>query len=120
MCQNTCKLCKRLILSQAVTFADDVLNINIPSGTYASGGKYCLVIAQAIPNTTTVNSVAVVTIGDSETTYPLTDCGGNTVTAGHLRTRTKYVTHVATTPTGGSFRLAGKICDSNNLTAITG
>ena len=44
-CNNTCKLCDRLVISQAVTFAADTLTINLPSGTYMDGCKYCIVIA---------------------------------------------------------------------------
>ena len=38
----SCKLCKRLIISQAVTFADGTLTINIPEGNYTNGCSYCL------------------------------------------------------------------------------
>lgn len=120
MCKNTCKLCRRLILSQAVTFAGDTLTINIPEGVYGNCEKYCLVIAQAIPDATTISADVVITIGDGTVEYPLVDCAGNAVTAGMLRTRTRYAARVATTPTGGSFRLATRFCENNNLAAITG
>lgn len=120
MCDNTCRLCRRLILSQAITFAGTTLTINIPEGVYGNCEKYCLVLAQAIPDATTVTAEVVITIGDGTTAYPLVDCVGNAVTAGLLRTRTRYATRVATTPTGGSFRLATRICNGNNLEAITG
>ena len=42
------KLCRRLVLSQSVTFANGTLTINIPAGSYANGERYCLVIAQAM------------------------------------------------------------------------
>ena len=35
-CNNVCRLCDRLILSQAVTFAGGTLTINIPAGSYPS------------------------------------------------------------------------------------
>ena len=62
-CKTSCQLCKRLVISQAVTFADGVLTINIPAGTYKNGEKYCIVIAQTIPETATINAPVVVTIG---------------------------------------------------------
>lgn len=120
MCNSTCKLCRRLILSQAVTFADGTLTVNIPAGAYAACGKYCLVIAQAIPATTTVDAPVVITIGTGTVEYPLVDCAGNAITAGQLQTRTRYAVKVATTPTGGSFRLATRVCGDNNLDALTG
>lgn len=120
MCSNTCKLCKRLIISQAVTFATDTLTVNIPDGSYRNCEKYCLVIAQAIPDTTTITAPVVITIGSGTTTFPLVDCTGSPVTAGALRTRTRYATKVNTTSTGGSFRLLGRVCSVNNdLAAIT-
>lgn len=120
MCANVCKLCKKLIISQAVTFATGTLTVNIPDGTYNNCEKYCLVIAQAIPDTATINAPVVVTIGTGTTTFPLVDCTGTPVTAGAIRTRTRYATRVNTTTTGGSFRLLGRLCSVNNdLAAIT-
>lgn len=119
MCANTCKLCKRIVISQAVTFATGTLIVNIPDGTYNNCEKYCLVIAQAIPDTATINAPVVVTIGTGTTTFPLVDCTGTPVTAGAIRTRTRYATRVNTTTTGGSFRLLGRLCSVNNdLAAI--
>lgn len=121
-CKNTCKLCDRLIISQAVTFADDTLTINLPAGTYMDGCKYCIVIAQAIPADTTINALVVVTIGDGAVEYPLVGCDCAQLTACSLRTRTRYATRVATNTTGGSFRLLGRAAcaPNNNLTGIDG
>ena len=111
-CKNVCKLCPRLIISQAVTFAAGVLTVNLPAGAYVNGGKYCLVIAQTIPTTATITAPVEITIGDGTVTYPA--CG--------IRTRTKYATRVVTDATGGTFRLLGKPCCSPSyaLTAIDG
>lgn len=80
-CKTSCKLCPHLVLSQSVTFANDTLTINIPAGSYAAGEKYCLVIAQALPDTTTINAPVVITIGAGTTAYPLTDCNCAQATA---------------------------------------
>ena len=120
MCNNTCRLCRRLILSQAITFAADTLTIIIPTGVYGNCEKYCLVLAQAIPDGTTIDAAVVITVGDGTETYPLVDCAGNAVTAGMLRTRTRYGMKAAASPTGGSFRLAVRFVNDNNLEAITG
>ena len=122
-CKNTCKLCKRLIISQSLTFNTvGNLLVNIPAGSYANGEKYCIVIAQNIPAGTTINAPVYVTIGTGTTAYPLTSCDCRQLTACALRTRTKYSTRVVTTPTGGSFRLLGKAaCAPNNdLVSIGG
>jgi len=44
-CPNYKRLCKRLVISEAVTFADDTLTINIPEGNYNDCEKYCIVVA---------------------------------------------------------------------------
>lgn len=121
-CKAVCKLCDRLIISQAVTFATDTLTINIPAGSYQDGCKYCIVVAQAIPAATTINAPVVITIGDGTVEYPLNDRCCAQLTAAALRTRTRYATRVNTTPTGGSFNLIGKACctPDNSLAAIDG
>lgn len=119
---NVCRLCRRLVISQAVTFADGTLTINLPAGTYDNGEKYCIVIAQAIPAETTIVAPVVVTIGDGTEQYPLTGRGCAQVMACGIRTRTRYATVVNTNATGGSFRLLGIPCCSpdNRLTSING
>ena len=121
-CNNVCKLCDRLIISRAVTFAADTLTINLPAGTYMDGCKYCIVIAQAIPAATTINAAVVITIGDGTEEYPLVGCDCAQLTACSLRTRTRYATRVVTNATGGSFRLLGRAAcaPNNNLTGIDG
>ena len=121
-CKNICKLCRRLIISTAVEFTGGNLVITIPEGSYRNGEKYCIVVAQAIPDTTTINAPVVIQIGDGEVLYPLTKCNCAQATACSIRTRTKYSTRVSTTPTGGTFRLLGNpaYAPNNNLTAING
>lgn len=121
MC-NTCKLCNRLIISQAVTFAADTLTINLPAGSYGNGCRYCIVVAQAIPAETTINAPVVVTIGDGTVEYPLTNRCCAQVTACAIRTRTRYPVVVATSADGGTFKVLGRLsCAPNNaLAAIDG
>lgn len=121
-CNNVCRLCDRLIISQAVTFADGTLTINLPAGSYANGCKYCIVVAQAIPDDTTITAPVVVTIGTGTAEYPLTGTDCAQVLASSLRTRTRYAVRVATTATGGTFKLLGKPCcaPNNALAAIDG
>ena len=66
------RLCNRLVISDAVTFEDDTLLINIPAGNYRNDEKYCIVVAQSIPEETTIIAPVAITIGtDTTTTYPL-------------------------------------------------
>ena len=101
-CKPVCRLCDRLVLSQAVAFTGGNLEINLPAGAYKNGEKYCVVVAQAIPDTTTINAPVYFTIGTGTTLYPMTKRNCAQVTACGIRTRTKYSLCVVTTPTGGS------------------
>lgn len=116
------KLCDRFILSQAVTFADGTLTINLPAGSYANGCKYCIVVAQAIPAETTILAPVVITIGEGTTEYPLTKRCCAQVTACGIRTRTRYAVIVSTSATGGTFKMLGNPCCSpdNRLAALDG
>lgn len=120
-CENVCKLCNKLIISNAVTYtaATNSLTINIPAGTYYRGQKYCLVVAQAIPDTTTITALVYISIGgDTTTLYPLVRCNCTQVTACSMRTRTKYSTVVVTDSATGSFKLLGDVpCSPNSALA---
>lgn len=121
-CKTICRLCDRLVISQTVTFADGQLTINLPAGSYADGQKYCIVVAQTIPTTTTITAPVVITVGDGTDTYQLTRRDCSQVTACALRTRTRYATVVSTNATGGVFKLLGAPCAApdNRLTALDG
>lgn len=121
-CKTVCKLCNRLIISQAVTFTGGNLVINLPAGSYQNGEKYCIVITQTIPTTTTITAPVVITIGTGTEQYPLTNRCCSQITACGIRTRTRYSTVVSTNATGGTFKLLGNACPcpDNSLTAIDG
>ena len=121
-CKPTCRLCDKLVLSQSVTFTGGNLVINLPAGAYNNGGKYCIVVAQAIPDATTINAPVVISIGAGTELYPLTNRCCAQVTAYGIRTRTRYSTIVSTSATGGTFKLLGNTCPcpTNNLTSIDG
>lgn len=121
-CKPVCRLCDKLVISQAVTFTGGNLIINLPANSFMNCDKVCIVVAQAIPATTTINAPVFVTIGTGTVQYPLVKKNCRQVTACGLRTRTRYSTCVETTPTGGLFRLLGNTCcaPNNNLTSING
>lgn len=116
-CKKVKRLCDKLVVSSAVTFANDTLTINLPAGNYGNGCKYCIVVAQTIPTAATITAPVVITIGDGTATYPLLNCDGSPVYACSINTRTRYTTYVSTDVTSGVFRLAGKLpcsrCMSN-------
>ena len=121
-CKNVCKLCDNFVISQGVTFAGGNLVINLPAGSYSNNRKVCIVIAQSIPDTTTINAPVYVTIGSGTQLYPLVKRNCRQVTACGVRTRTRYSTCVETTSTGGLFKMLGDPCCSpnNNLASING
>lgn len=114
-CGHACALCPRLIISDAVTFTGGNLVIDLPAGAYCRNGKYCVVVAQAIPTATTIDAPVYITIGgDATVLYPLTQCDCTQVTACGIKTRTRYTVRVETTATGGIFRALGKLCSGRN------
>lgn len=119
---SNCKLCPRFIISEGVTFTGGNLVINLPAGTYSNNCKYCIVVAQSIPATTTINAPVYITIGTGTQLYPLNKCNCAQVTACGIRTRTRYSTVVNTSPTGGSFRMLGRpaCAPDNSLAGIDG
>ena len=121
-CKNICNLCPNLVISQSVNFTDGNLVIVVPSGTYENGRKICIVIAQSIPESTTITAPVMIQVGTGTTLYPLQNRCCAQVTACGIRTRTKYATRVATSATGGVFKMLGNpACSpSNNLTASNG
>lgn len=122
-CNNVCKLCDNLIISTAVAFtAGTGLVITIPEGSYQDGCKYCIVVAQTIPDATTITAPVFIQIGTGTELYPLNKCDCTQATACSIRTRTKYSTRVETSATTGVFKLLCKVACSpnNNLVAIDG
>lgn len=120
-CPNVKRLCKNLVISAAVTFDGTNLVINLPEGVYGNHCKYCIVVAQNIPETTTITAPVVITIGDGTTTYPLVNCDCTPVYACSINRRTRYSTKVSTDIAGGTFRLLGKLpCThcANNLASL--
>lgn len=108
-CPTYKRLCKRLIISSAVTFTGGNLIINLPDGNYLNNEKYCIVVAQNIPTATTINAPVFITIGTSTATYPLMNCDCTNVTACSINRRTRYSVCVYTNISTGVFKLLGRI-----------
>lgn len=116
-CSNCNKLCNRLIISNSVTFINGNLVINIPQGNYKNNEKYCIVVAQNIPTTTTINAPVVITIGTNTTTYPLNYNNCTKVLARSICARTRYCVKVHTDINSGTFTLL-KHPSCNNCTDV--
>lgn len=121
-CKNVCRLCNHLAISTAVAFTDGNLVITLPADSFRNGEKVCIVIAQTIPEETTINAPVVIQIGEGTEQYPLTTRCCAQVSACGVRTRTRYATMVITSATGATFRLLGNpSCTPNyNLQSING
>jgi hypothetical protein len=88
-------MCNNLIISTAVSVVDNQLVINIPATTLVNREKIYLLIAQALP--TSAGTLPTIITDGSIILSVLRPCG-NYVRADQLRTRTKYVLTIATTP----------------------
>ena len=124
-CKPSCKLCDKLIISQSVTVVTvdgtDTLVIDLPARAYGNKCKYCIVIAQTIPDTATINQPVAFSIGgDTTTVYPFVRCDCSQVTACAIRTRTRYSTIVSTNAVGGVFKSLGGLhcCPTNVLETL--
>lgn len=107
-CNNVCKLCNNLIISEAVAFdsTTNSLDITIPNNCYRNCQKVCIVVAQTIPASTTINALVYIVVNG--TRFPLQRCNGAQTNACEIRTRTKYSTRVVTNTINGAFRLLGR------------
>lgn len=116
-CKSVCKICPNLVISSSVSFdpTTNSLDITIPVGSYTNCRKVCIVVAQAIPDSTTIN--ALVNIVVNGTRFPLQQCNCVQATACQIKTRTKYSTRVFTNTVSGVFRLLEKVypCCPDNL-----
>lgn len=119
-CKTSCRLCRNLIISEAVAFdpTTNSLDITIPDNGYRSCDKVCIVVAQTIPASTTINALVNIIVGG--TRFPLVKCNCAQATACEIKSRTKYSTKVVTNTVSGTFRLLGPIyCTKpDNLTAL--
>lgn len=124
--RRDCSLCKNLVISTSVTVVTvdgvDTLVIDIPAGgCYCNGNKICLVVAQTIPTTATINQPVAISIGgDTTTVYPIVRCDCAQATACQLRTRKKYPLRISTNATSAVFKSLGGLscCPTYQLNAI--
>lgn len=104
------RLCNNLIFSESVTFTDPNLIINIPEGSYLNGKRYCLVVGQDIPTTTTIAASVGITIGDdADTIYPLVNPNCTNASACDIASRSIYPVVVRTNIQSGVFKLINNI-----------
>lgn len=109
-CNYKCgKLCPNFVVTTAVAFAADTLTLTLPDDiTYVDGHKYCIVIGQTIPATTTLNAEVVAVVGAGTVTFPLITRCGAPVVAQQIGTRRRYPVCINTTAAGGTIRV---LCD---------
>lgn len=120
-CINNCKLCKNLIISQAINFdaTTNTVIVDLPAGSYGNCCTYCIVFAQSIPASATINAPVVFSIGGGATQYPFLNCDCTPILASQIRTRTKYKTKVSTAVNTGIFKYIGNCClPSNSTTTV--
>lgn len=122
MSRKNCKLCDHFIISTQVYFSANRLVIVIPKGCYNNNENYCIVVAQKIPDNTTVKAKVFIQIEGGSVLYPVTKCNCQPITACAIHTRTKYCMRVCTSPDGGIFKMLNTpYCYSgDNLKSIDG
>ena len=110
-CNNNCnRLCRNLIISTSITVVAvdgvDTLVIDIPASTYRNFECFCIVTAQSIPDTATINMPVAISIGgDTTTVYPLV-CSKTCLqaVACQVNSRRKYKVIVSTNTDSGVFK----------------
>lgn len=109
-CIRNCKLCNNLILSTAINYdaATDRILVGLPANTFENCQKYCIVLAQTIPEAATINSQVFFTVGTNPTQYPFVNKDCTPVFATQVRTRRIYSTRVNTSIETGVFKYVGK------------
>lgn len=111
---KNCRLCPNIVISTAVTVITvdgvDNLVIDVPAGLYRDNCRYCLIVAQTVPTTATINMPVSISIaGDTTTVYPIVNCDCSQVTACAIRTRTKYALCLSTSATSAVFKTLRKL-----------
>lgn len=108
-CIRNCKLCNNLILSTAINYdtATNTVIVGLPANTFGNCQKYCIVLAQTIPEAATINSQVVFTVGTNPTQYPFLNKNCVLVYATQIRTRRIYPVKVSTTINNGVFKYVG-------------
>lgn len=119
-CIKNCSLCKKLIISQAINFdaTTNTVIVDLPLGSYGNCMNYCIVFAQSIPTSATINSPVVFSIGGGATQYPFVNCDCTPILASQIRTRTKYKVKVNTAVNSGVFKYIGNCCLPSNTTTV--
>lgn len=115
---SNCKLCSRSIISQSITFDGTSLVVNLPNDNYGNKQKYCIILAQSIPDETTINAPVVFTIGTGTVQYPFVNNDCTPILASQVRTRRVYRTKVNTGVNDGVFKYIGDCCLPDNSTTV--
>lgn len=115
---SNCKLCSRSIISQSITFNGTSLVVNLPTDNYGNKQKYCIILAQSIPDETTINAPVVFTIGTGTVQYPFVNSDCTPILASQVRTRRVYRTKVNTGVNDGVFKYVSDCCLPSKSTTV--
>jgi len=107
-----------MILSQSIAFTGGNLVVDLPANSYGNCQKYCIVFAQTIPDTATINAPVVFTINGGATQYPFVNQDCTPIYASQVRSRRLYSTRVNTAVNTGVFKYIGKCCLPSNATTV--
>lgn len=118
-CIKNCKLCERLILSTAINYdtATNTVIVALPATSFENCRKYCIVLAQAIPEAATITAEVVFTVGTNPAQYPFLNKNCIPVSVTQIRTRRIYPVKLSTSIGNGVFKYIGSCplpCVSNS------
>lgn len=82
-----CGGCLHFFKSLSMTLAGDVLTITLPAETVRNREKFCICLAQNIPEGVTANTTVNIAVTNIATPFTLLDRCGNKVYGDQLRTR---------------------------------
>lgn len=82
-----CGGCLHFFRSTSITLAGDILTITLPAETVRNREKFCICLAQNIPEGVNANTTVNIAITDITTPFTLLDRCGNKVYGDQLRTR---------------------------------
>ena len=108
------KLPCNYVISQSIEFTGGNLVVNLPNRAFLNGQLICIIYAQAIPATTTINAPVVFTIGTGTVQFPFLTKHCVQITASQVNTRTIYPvrinTDITNTTATGAFVYVGRRC----------
>lgn len=109
-----CGGCLHFFKSLSITLATDVLTITLPAETVRNREKFCICLAQNIPEGATANTIVNIAVTGITAPFPLLTKCGNRVYADQLRSRTVLHTIALTDTPAFKMTNDSRICNTEH------